>query len=432
MRQQRASAARRTAFRYAATCLLVVIASPAAGAQFWSSPDGERYLIADAALKWTTLMSHAPQAPLLYPERWSGASLWRGRLTLGGQPTSGLHLRAAYEQRARTVSAGAGASGGVGILAPEGRAPYRVAQADAALVTTGQTLSYRHELDRCLIAAPLGRAELQIGRQAIGWGRGVLFGAVDIFAPFSPLESDREWRRGVDALRLSLPLSDLISLEAVAALGEDIDASAFVTRLHGYVGDVDGELLLGRRRRDRFAGAALSAPFMDAELHGEIAAFNTPEALAHGVTFGRDDLTLKTVIGGSYGWDARDGALLVGEYHFSGFGLDEVEEVGARLQDPAYRERLLLGDSQILGRHAAALQLSWGLGGDWPSTLGWIISPADGSGVLTAVSSWICADDLTLAATLYVPYGDGPSGGALRSEYGGTPASGLIQISFYY
>ena len=188
----------------------------------------------DSALKWTSLLlSRAPEAPLFYPERWSAASLWRGRLALGGQAAERLHVRVAYEQRARSVSEGAGVGGGAGILVPEAQAPYRLKQIDGSLVDIGQTLAYGHELDRALVAWRMGSGELQIGRQAIGWGRGVLFGAVDIFAPFNPLESDREWRRGVDAVRASVPFTDLFALDAVAALGESVDESAFVGRLHG-------------------------------------------------------------------------------------------------------------------------------------------------------------------------------------------------------
>ena len=35
--------------------------------------------------------------------------------------------------------------------------------------------------------------------------------------------------------------------------------------------------------------------------------------------------------------------MLIGDHHFSGFGVDEVEEVTLLLLDPQYRERFLLG-----------------------------------------------------------------------------------------
>ena len=133
-------------------------------------------------------------------------------------------------------------------------------------------------------------------------------------------------------------------------------------------------------------------------------------------------------MGGSYAWDTQGGLLLVGEYHFSGFGVSDIAE----LYTAPYRARLIQGDAQILGRHAGALQLSQGITGTVPRTLGWLFSPRDGSGVLTGVVTWIFSDELTLAASAYWPYGERPSGAVLRSEYGGGAKSGLVQMSFYY
>jgi hypothetical protein len=305
-------------------------------------------------------------------------------------------------------------------LVPELRAPYRLRQFDDALAT-GENVAYRHELDRAFFAWHLGRGELQIGRQAIGWGRGVLFGAVDIFAPFNPLESDREWRRGVDALRVSVPLADRFSLDAVAACGESVDESVFVGRLYGHSGAFDGELLLGRRRGDRFIGTAASMRVKGAEMHGELASFKTPATEGGKVV-------LKALWGGSYAWDTQGGLLLVGEYHFSGFGVSDIAELAAA----PYLARLIQGDAQILGRHAGAVQLSQGITGTLPRTLGWLFSPRDGSGVLTGAVTWIFSDALTLAASAYWPYGERPRQGTLQSEYGGAAKSGLLQISFYY
>ena len=402
------------------TLAVPLAAQPAFGISLWSSAEGSRYWALDAALKWTALSSHAPDAPLLYPKRWSAAALGRGRLALRGQAAADLHVRLAYEQRVRAVSTGAGAGGGAGILVSEIRAPYRLRQLDDALAM-GENIAYRHELDRAFVAWRIGRGEVQIGRQAIGWGRGVLFGAVDVFAPFNPLESDREWRRGVDALRVSVPLADRFSLDAVAAGGASVDESAFIGRLYGYIGALDGELLLGRRRGDRFAGTAASVRVQGAEIHGELASFKTP-ATAGGKG------VLKALVGGSYAWDAQGGLLLLGEYHFSGFGVSDIAELAAA----PYLARLIRGDAQILGRHAGALQLTQGITGTLPRTLGWLFSPIDGSGVLTGVVTWIFSDELTLAASAYWPYGERPRHGTLQSEYGGAAKSGLLQVSFYY
>ena len=57
---------------------------------------------------------------------------------------------------------------------------------------------------------------------------------------------------------------------------------------------------------------------------------------------------LKALLGGSYAWDTQGGLLLVGEYHFSGFGVSDIAELAAA----PYLARLTRGDAQILGRHA--------------------------------------------------------------------------------
>ena len=226
-------------------------------------------------------------------------------------------------------------------------------------------------------------------------------------------------RRG--RLRVSVPLADRFSLDVVAACGESVDESAFVGRFYGHSGALDGELLLGRRRGDRFVGTAASMRIRGAEIHGELASFKTP------ATEG-GEVVLKALWGGSYAWDTQGGLLLVGEYHFSGFGVSDIAELAAA----PYLARLIQGEAQILGRHAGAVQLSQGITGTVPRTLGWLFSPIDGSGVLTGAVTWIFSDALTLAASAYWPYGERPSGAVLRSEYGGGAKSGLVQISFYY
>jgi hypothetical protein len=413
-------------------CLLV--SAPTARAiELWSSVGGDRHYALDAALKWTSLLSHAPEDTALYPERWSAATLLRMRLAFGAQPTSWLNAQIAYEQRARTVSEGSGDGGGSGVLLAGGHAPYRFRQLDEPLVEIGNTFSYSHELDRAFASMVVGRTEITVGRQAVGWGRGILFGAVDIFAPFSPLESDRDWRRGIDAVRANVPLIDTVSLDAVAAIGESLGASSFVGRIRGYVGNVDGELIFGKRYEDIFYAATASFPVYDAEVHGEIAFFNTPEAFPDGGAFGKDDLIAKAVLGGSYSLDAGGALLLIAEYHFSGFGVKKIEGAETRLdENEAFQERYVRGDTQILGRHACAVQASYGISVVTPLNVSWIFSPVDGSGVLTPAISWIFSDNVTLVANAYFPYGAKPKDGRIKSEYGGTPISGLVQIRFYY
>src|SRR5262249_43739589 len=141
---------------------------------------------------------------------------------------------------------------------------------------SSSSAEWRGEIDRAAAHVHTDRADVTVGRQAIGWGRGVLFGAVDLFAPFAPLEADREWRRGVDAGRAALRIRDRVSVDAVGAFAEDLGSSIGAVRLRGYAGRTDVELLGGVRARDGFAGVTSSTAIGGAELHGELAAFRTP------------------------------------------------------------------------------------------------------------------------------------------------------------
>ena len=135
------------------------------------------------------------------------------RLQLG----TNVDLTAAYEHRVRRLSTSRAASA-VSVLPAEAPPPYRLAALDWQ-VARSDTAAWHHEIDRAAAHIRGGAADITIGRQAIGWGRGVVFGAVDLFAPFSPLEIDREWRRGIDAVHADVRLSDRASTDGVVALG---------------------------------------------------------------------------------------------------------------------------------------------------------------------------------------------------------------------
>jgi hypothetical protein len=413
--------------------VLVLIAPPAAWAfDVWESGSGDLGATLGVTLKWSTVLSRAPDEPLLFPERWSAASLWRMRLDLGATVAPWMSVQLSTVARSRLVSEGAGAAGGSLILPGQSGVPFRYFDAEEELVSVGETYDLTHDVDRASVALELGAARAVVGRQALGWGRGVLFGATDIFVPFTPLESDREWRAGVDAIRVSVPMTSLISVDVAAAGGDSEQESAVVGRVYGYAGSVDGEVIAGRRGEDDLLGASVSLPVWDSELHGELCVFRLPNALPDGERLGSDEVVAKAVVGASYSLDIGEGVYLVGEYHYSGFGVADIEDAAERLLDPSFIERYSRGDFSILGRHACAVQASYGLSGTWSLGLSWIGSPVDWSGVFVPSWIWLVSDSVTLEARGYVPHGATPRELTLKSEYGVVPSSVLARISFYY
>jgi len=408
-------------------CLAVTRASALAAQE--DPADTEHSFTLRTSIKASLLVSHAPDAPLLYPERDSITSFWRMRYEPQARFSSRVTASAAYEHRFRVYSQAAGLAG-LGILPPDSPAPYRLRQLDWSILTSpGST--WRHEIDRAFVAIYSSRANVTLGRQAVGWGRGVLFGAVDLFSPFTPFEADREWRRGVDALRADVKLGDRSSLDLVGAFGETIDGSAFAARFRGYKGNVDVEVVGGWRARDVLAGVTSSAAVGDAELHGELAVFRAPEPLPAG---GLDDgrVALKAVAGGSYMFTLGNGILVYAEYHYSGFGASSAAEIVPLLADPAFRERYLRGDTQILERHAVAVLASYEFTPEISLSGQWTQSPVDGSGVGAPSVTLTLSDRLSLVASFYFPWGDPPEGFLLASTYGGAATSAFFQARIYF
>jgi hypothetical protein len=412
-------------FQAAALVAGVALAATSAGAAEPSSADGATLKLR-TSFKGSLLSSEAADAPPEPRESDAATSFWRVRLEPEARLGPRVSLAFAYEHRLR-ISSPSESAGALGVLPPEGDAPYRIRPLDWQISRSSRA-TWRHEIDRAYVGIHLPGVELTAGRQAVGWGRGVLFGAVELFAPFTPLEADREWRRGVDALRADFKLSNRASLDVVGAFGDTLDASTLAARLRGYAGKADLEVVAGRRARDLFAGVTSSAAVGDAEIHGEIAVFRAPEALPGA---GERRVALKAVAGGSHRFAVANGLLVWAEYHYSGFGLRSAADIPARMADPAFRQRYLRGDSQILGRHAIGLLASLEVSPELTVGGQWIQSPADGSGVVAPSATVTFGDSLSLLATAYLPFGRAWRGSVRGSEYGAAPRAVFVQVRIY-
>ena len=411
---------------YALAALIAVVAmKSSATAQEAQSDASANALALRTSIKVSGLVFRTPDVPDLLPERTGAESMWRLRVEPQVRAGANVMFTVAYEQRWRSTSA-TGGIGTIGILPAQGAAPYRVRALDWSL-TESSGASWRHEIDRASARLHRGRTDITIGRQAIGWGRGVMFGAVDLFAPFSPLEADREWRRGVDAIRTDIKLADRSSLDIVGAFGTTWRESAVAARVRGYAGSIDIEVMGGRRAQDWFGGATTSASVGDAELHGELAAFrHTSDGL-------EDDsrLVWKAVVGGSYRFPIGSGILAFAEYHYSGFGAPRPEDILLLVSTPRFMARYLRGDTQILSRHALALTGSYEGSPEITYSGQWVVNPRDRSGIVAPGVTYTLSDHVSFLGTAYVPFGRKPRAPVLRSEFGAASLSALLQLRIY-
>jgi len=383
----------------------------------------------DGSLKSSTLVSHNPGDRVLFPDRWNGTQLLRFRLNLNLELADWADADFAYEHRAQYFTS-QGAGGG-GVLPGFGDGPYRLWQLDWQIASADDYF-YRHELDRASVTLRPTWGRVVLGRQAIGLGRGTLFSAVDMFSTFSPSEVDREWRRGVDAVRLETRLSDTSSAELIGVFGRSWDDSALLGRVRGFVGNMDGEIIFGKRAEDLFIAGVTSATVGDAEVHMELALFDTPERHPDGGLFGNDHLIGKAVIGSSYTFDIGNGITVMGEYHYNGFGVEDTSRLNNRLADSDIQERLLRGDFQTLGQHSVGIQSSYIINETFSVGALLLNNIEDGSGLFSPTLNWDLSDRSSLRFSAFLPWGDEPKRGQLRSEHGASPASFFVQFSTYF
>lgn len=416
------------ASRIVLTSCGVLLAAAVAAAQDASPAGAAPTLAVRYAFKASVLTSRLPGVREVFPDRDNASGLARLRIepTIRWGETAAFEL--AVEQRVQAFTNAAGEVGSF-VLPTTAPAPYRVRPLDWSMAN-GSNGFWRLEIDRAAGHLHGARADVTIGRQAVGWGRGAMFGAVDLFSPFTPLEADREWRRGIDAVRADVRLTDRASIDTVAAFGRSMAASTFATRVRGYTGRADVEVAAGYRAADGFAGVTSSAPIGDIELHGELAMFRTP-ARPGSLDFGAPRTVTKAVAGGSYRIPVAHGVLAYVEYHYSGFGAASPERIAADLRDPEFQKRYLRGDSQILGRHASAVSASYEWSPQLTLSTHWILNPADGSGVIVPTLTWTGSDGWSLTANGYVPHGKPPVAPVLRSEYGASPLAALLQVRVY-
>ena len=80
-------------------------------------------------------------------------------------------------------------------------------------------------LDRFNLKATLAKADIIVGRQPITFGKAYFWNPLDIFLPFDPRQFDRDYKAGVDGLRMDVPFASFTGLNLIGVAGREVDYS---------------------------------------------------------------------------------------------------------------------------------------------------------------------------------------------------------------
>jgi hypothetical protein len=303
-------------------------------------------------------------------------------------------------------------------------------------------------VDRANATFSFGKFDLTIGRQAVTFGKAYFWSILDVFLPFDPAQFDRDYKPGVDAVRLDLALGAFSGLNLVAVAGPEVPAvvagrsdddfweaswfgSSVLTRaftnLAGWdlaiqAGKVFGGYQIG-------AGAVGEAGPLELRL----------EAVRH---FAKDSPPLTPFA--VPGQPSLDGQDLVEDSTSLVVGSGRRFESSLTVELEYFRNGA--GDADLLEasvlRSASGGLLSWSenlLGAALTyelspivlGSLGSIVSLDDGSVQIQPRIDWSVGDELELLCGAIVNLGERPDSD-LESEFGTQPTLFYSEIKYYF
>jgi len=284
------------------------------------------------------------------------------------------------------------------------------------------SLLWRHELDRLNVRFSFTAADMVIGRQAISWGVGRIWTPSDLFVAFSPIEIDREFKAGVDALSLKVPLGAFSQLEMVyAAFDDDFSKHNAAVRIQKNSENFILGLMGGKIFRDAVIG-----PFFDGELNG--VGVRGEFTLTHNT--GHTQQERRTFVRGVGNVDYRfaNGLYALLEYYMNGFGETEPEDYPRLFSS----ERLARGEIFNVGRHYLGTSLMYEPHPLVQASLFSLWNLLDQSFLLGPLLVVSLSNEADLRAGAYFPFGTGLVGSRVRDEFGLSPQVYYLQIRWYF
>jgi len=291
-------------------------------------------------------------------------------------------------------------------------------------------LTLTGSLDRANIRVEAGPVEIKLGRQALSWGVSYFWPAMDLFAPFQPNQVDRDYKSGVDALRLTFALNNFSELEILGGiLGSSArrDGAAGAL-LRWNVGPSDLGFMAGRFHGDTVGGIFVTANVRGTGLRGELTYTDSgdPEDVRRDrESFWRGSIGIDRQLIPSLG--------VVVELAWNGYGTAD-----PRLYlDRILADRMLRGEVTALGRIHTGISANWMLHPLLNLNASFLINWNDSSTLWVPVLNWSAGDNAEVLVGGQISTGKGvgekPGGDALLgSEYGIIPGSLFATIRIYF
>ncbi len=284
------------------------------------------------------------------------------------------------------------------------------------------THSYLARVDRFNLVYVGDRATVKAGRQTLTWGNGLLFQPMDIFNPFSPVATDKEYKSGDDMLYAQLQLSEATDIQMVAVPRRNSAGSlarrdsSLAWKSHTLLEKMEVDFLLATHYEDHVLAMGLNASLAQSVFRFDIASTKLRNNGHRTSAVANLDYSWQWLEHNVYGF--------IEVYH-NGFGLDDMSDP----IPPSLSQRLSRMELFSRGKNYLAGGLQIELHPLWLLSPTAIINSNDESILTTTTVSYNWLQNLTLQMNLIAPFG------AEGTEYGTPNTTGrnlLLMGSFYF
>ena len=281
-------------------------------------------------------------------------------------------------------------------------------------------------LDRFNLQLDLDRVNIVVGRQAISWGVTYFFSVLDLFSNFAPQRIDRDYKEGVDAVRVTVPVGKFSEIQVIgAALGRSLDrrgALAAQARLH--LGALDLGLVGGRFHQDTVAGGFLTTDLRGTALRGEFSWTRSTDPRDR--LLDRSDFWRAT-LGVDRQLTSQLSATL--EWSYNGFGTRRQSEYSIWAES----DRVQRGEMPTLGATYGGLAVNWRLHPLWTMTQSLLVNWQDPSALWIPALEWSTSNNSSVLLAAQTGFGGTVSPASqLESEYGAAPTTLLAAVKWYF
>lgn len=291
-------------------------------------------------------------------------------------------------------------------------------------------VSFTGALDRANVQIDLGHIQVKLGRQALTWGVSYFWPAMDIFAPFQPNQVDRDYKAGVDALRITFALNNFSELEILGGiLGSSAkNDGAAGALLRWNAGSSDLGFMAGRFHGDTSAGVFITSNVRGTGIRGELTYTDSGDPADEArdrEEFWRGSIGLTRQLFPSLG--------MVAEVAWNGYGSCDPRDY----LDRAVSDRVLRGEVTSLGMIHSGVSLSWMFHPLLTLNNSFLVNWNDSSTLWIPVLVWSAGDNSEVLVGGQISSGGGISSNsegtpALESEYGAIPSSVFGTIRIYF